>query len=209
MSLKRAPFYLSVLVGIIVLFHIVGFIKAERSPVAISSHASIPNYALQNARLYLTDKLHSRSLLHLKEAVRSIAYLRDHADDASKKHLTTGLEALKSVERDMDAGFFYSNELNENSVIALNALMYFEIASAKQFIEEEKRPQAMKALAFAIEHLRNALDFAKGNKKEYEVQIFSDINDITSNYYAEKSELISKLDGILEELEDLDVAYSQ
>ena len=67
----------------------------------------------------------------------------------------------------------------------------------------------MKALSFAIEHLRNALDFAKGNKKEYEVKIFSDINDITSNYYAEKSELISKLDGILEELEDLDVAYSQ
>lgn len=83
MSLKRTPFYVSVLAGIIVLFHIVGFIKAERSPVAISSHASIPNYALQNARIYLTDKLHSRSLLHLKEAIRSITLLMDQADDAS------------------------------------------------------------------------------------------------------------------------------
>ena len=32
---------------------------------------------------YLTDKLHSRSLLHLKEAIRSITLLMDQADDAS------------------------------------------------------------------------------------------------------------------------------
>ncbi|MEQ8903785.1 hypothetical protein [Ekhidna sp.] len=209
MSFRKLPVYLAVLAGSIIAFHIVGFIKAEGSPVAISSHASIPGYALQNAHIYLTDKVHSRSLLHMREAVRSIEYLKNNASGASKKHLTTGLNALKRVESMMDSGLFHSDSLNINSVIALNALIYYEIEHAKAFIEQEKRPQAMKALELAIANLRNALDFAKGNKKEYEVQIFSDINSVTSNYYADKDDMIVILDGILMELEDLDVAYSQ
>jgi hypothetical protein len=209
MSFRKSPFYLSALAGIIIVFHIVGFIKAERAPIPISTHASIPGYALQNTHIYLTDKVHSRSLLHMREALRSLEYLRDNATSASKKHLTTGLNALKRVESSMDSGFFSSDSLNKSSVIALNALIYYEIESAKKFIKEDKRPQAMKALELAISNLRNALDFAKGNKKEYEVQIFSDINSITSNYYAEEEEMIKTLDGILLELEDLEVAYSQ
>lgn len=207
MTFKRAPYYLSVLIGAVVLFNIVGFIKAERAPVAISSHASIPNYALQNARIYLSDKEYSRSSLYMDEAIRSLQYLRDKATDDSRQKLDVGLASLKKVQSQMDLGYFNESSLNKNSVIALNALIYYEIASAKDFVLDDKRPAAMKAVSFAIDNLRYALDFAEGNKKEYEVQVFSDMDMIISDYYMDKSELIEKLDGILIELDDLEVAY--
>ncbi|WP_420578572.1 hypothetical protein [Ekhidna sp.] len=207
MSFKRAPYYLSVLIGAIVLFNIVGFIKAERAPVAISSHASIPNYALQNARIYLSDKEYSRSSLYMDEAVRSFQYLRDKSTDESRQKLDAGLKALRTVKSQMDLGYFNETSLNKNSVIALNALIYYEIASAKDFILEDKRPEAMKAVSFAIDNLRYALDFAEGNKKEYEVQVFSDMDMIMSDYYMDKSDFIETLDSILVELDDLEVAY--
>lgn len=207
MSYRSLPFYLSVLVGIIVLFHIVGFIKAERSPIPIGSHASVPRYALLNARIYLDDKIHYRSALHLSEAVRSMAYLRDHSTGMSRKHMTTGLDALKQVEKQMEAGYFNSDSLNENSVVALNALIYYEIESAKAFIREDQVTEGIKALEIAVEHLRSALGFAQGNKKEYEIEVFSDIHEVISNYYGNRSEMIKTLDGILDEMKDLKIAY--
>ncbi|SNT30942.1 hypothetical protein SAMN05421640_3339 [Ekhidna lutea] len=209
MKFRKLPYYLSVLAAVIVAFHIAGFISAERSPISISAKASVPGYALQNARLYLEEKIHSRSLLHLNEAIHSIEFLRDHADEASRKLISTGLIGLYQVKNEMTDGRFDRKKLNESSVIVLNALIYYEIASARAFILEEKRPETMKALDKAIENLRNALDFAEGNRKEYEVQIFSDMNTITSNYYADKEVMVQTLDNILLELSDLDVSYSQ
>ncbi|WP_370086154.1 hypothetical protein [Ekhidna sp.] len=209
MSHRSLPFYLSVLVGIIVLFHIVGFIKAERSPIAIGSHASIPRYALQNARIYLDDGNYYRSALYLSEAVRSMEYLRDNSSGTSLKHLTTGLEALQQVEDYMAEDYFYSDKLNESSVIALNALIYYEIESARTFIMEDKVTEGIKALEIAVEHLRSALGFSKGNKKEYEIAVFSDIHEVISNYSGDRSQMIAILDGILDELKDLEISYTQ
>lgn len=207
MSYRTLPFYLTVLVGIIILFHIVGFIKAERAPVPIGSEASVPRYALLNARIYLDDKVHYRSALYLSEAVRSMTYLRDNATGKSRKHMTTGLRALERVEEQMAADYFYSDSLNENSVIALNSLIYYEIDAARNFVSEEKITEGIKALEIAVEHLRSALGFARGNKKEYEVEVFADINAVISNYH-DRKEMMKILDGILEDLEDLEIAYN-
>ena len=207
MSYRTLPFYLSVLVGIIILFHIVGFIKAERAPVPIGSQASVPRYALLNARIYLDDKVHYRSALHLSEAVRSMKYLRDRTTGKSREHIATGLKALERVEEQMAAGYFYSDSLYENSVTALNSLIYYEIDAARNFVAEEKITEGIKALEIAVEHLRSALGFAKGNKKEYEIEVFADINLVISNYH-NREEMVNILDGILEDLEDLEIAYN-
>lgn len=209
MGLKKLPIYLLALAGVVMLIYVIGVFKNEQSPTPISSDASIPNYALQNARIYLIDGEHSRSLENVKEAIESLEYLHKQAQGTARKKLETGLNSLKGVAQEMENGRYDSEKLNQSSVTVHNSLIYYEICSAKTFIQNDQRPKAMEAVSMGIQHLRNALDFAKGNRKEYEVGVFSEMDQIKSNYYMDEDSMVEVLDSILVELKDLELAYNQ
>lgn len=179
----------------------------RNEPLPVLMRAVKPDHLLLNARAYIQESAFQRSHDNLKEAITEMEYVVAQADTASSIHINTGLEDLRLVEKMMQQGDYNSSELNKACVVALNALSYYQIKSAEDFIRHDMRPEAVKALRHGMAHVKNALIFAEGNKKDNEVHIYNEMNDIIRDDDLLKGTIMDKLDAMLYELEDLEVAY--
>lgn len=199
--------YFTLITAFFVFMFMISWFQREEYPVNVLEATVRPDNFLLNSKLYIAEKLTERSRRNLIDAIRTINQIKSEADPMSQAHLETGLRELNLVLNDMNSGRFSKKDLNDASIIALNAMTYFQIKSAEHFILTGRFHQAREALGYGMLHVKNALTHAEGSKKETEIEIYSEMNTIVEDEELSKDEIIAKLDRMLEELEDLEIAY--
>lgn len=201
--------YILVVIDCLVFFRLVEYYMDNNYPVCLLQKAVRPDHFLLNTRLYVLEAApsRSRSRINLERAITEMKRISQQTDSLSRIHIGTALADLSLVKAEMDSGVFSVTHINNASIQALNALTYYQIKSAEYYVLNDMSRQAVKALEFGMQHIRNALKFAKGTKKDHEIQVFSEMKSITESNNMDKQEVIEKLEFMLDELEDLEVAY--
>lgn len=176
-------------------------------PVTLISDAVKPDIYLLNSKLYVVSDSPDWGMKSLVKAIQLIEGFRHQYDENSQVHIDKAMDDLTMIREDLHNGYVNLRELNNAYVQTLNALTYAQIREAEIYVQEDKMEEAKKALKYAMVHIQNALKFSEGEKKEYEIIIYSEMDSIVENSSLTKDQIFIKLEHMLDELEDLEVAY--
>jgi len=203
----RVFFYILFLVISLSSFYVLKYFHEGEKPVSLLTEATRPDNLLLNSRTHLREESMERSHSNLTGAIKKLESIKADADSMSRKHIQTSLNDLYRALELMESGKLEVDELNTASILTLNALTYYQIKSAEDFIRNNEFGKAKVALEYGKSHVKNALIFADGDKKNHEIRIYTEMDAIIGDESLNKSQRIKKLEEILDELEDLEVAY--
>lgn len=203
----KALAYILIIVDFALAFLLVEYFHEGDRPISLLRRAVKADHLLLNTRFYVQEAAYHRSHLNLVNAIEELEEVAQQADPQSKAHITTALDDLAKVKVEMDSGKFIMSNINSASIVALNALTYYQIKTAEYYIQNDMLHEAKVALEFGMLHVRNALKFAEGTKKDHEVHIFYEMRAIIEDKNMPQDEMYSKLEFMLHELEDLEIAY--
>ncbi|RED98015.1 hypothetical protein [Marinoscillum furvescens] len=194
--------YISVIVIFFGTLFIIDHYTGHDKPAIISEEAVEPDLHLSNSKLYFQEHAHERSLQQLDAAIDAIREIEQDIDEESRKKVEASVVELEEIKDEMAHGNFDLQKFNDASVKALNALTYAELKITEHFVESHEKSKAKLALKYGMVHVKNALMFSQGKKKEYEIHIYSEIDSLMENQSLTDQEIIDKLESMLKELDE-------
>lgn len=194
--------YIGLLILGFIVLYIAGSVIHHLVPTTLTSEVVEPDILLSNTKRYFEDDAHERSMNHLIHAIEAIEKIEQEIDDDSKLKVDKAVVELKKIYAEMSHDTFNITKLNEASVKALNALTYAELKVSEHYAESHELNKARVALGYGMLHIKNALLFAEGYKKEYEVKLYAEIDSIVENKHLSDEELIEKLEHMITELDE-------
>ncbi|MFT4833436.1 MAG: hypothetical protein ACI83W_001361 [Marinoscillum sp.] len=202
----RALGYIIFVTVILLTFHFVGTFHKNTSPSTLNEEAVKPDLLLSNSRQYYSERSRRRSLHQLSMAIEAIRKIEQDMDDESKTKVDAAVAELDEIRREMSHESFDLEHLNKASIRALNALTYAELKVTEHFVESHETDKAKVALKYGMVHIKNALMYASGSKKDYELKIYEEMDSVLSDGKLTEKEIIEKLELIIEELDNLENA---
>lgn len=194
--------YLSVVIIFFGTLYIIDHFQGHDKPAIITEDAVEPDLHLSNSKLYFQEHAHERSLQQLRSAIDAIREIEQEIDEESKNKVEKAVQELEVIYDEMSHGNFDMEKFNDASVKALNALTYAELKITEHFVESHDQAKAKLALKYGMLHVKNALMFSQGKKKEYEIHIYSEIDSLVENQALTDAEVIEKLEAMLQELDE-------
>lgn len=194
-------FYLLLIAALFVLLYLGGLVFDGHKPAIISDEVTNPDLYLSNTKSYYQEHAVDRSIMQLEKAIEAIEEIEQDIDDDSKRIIDTALGDIRRVKAKMQEGDIDVETLNKVSIEALNALTYAEIKVTEHFVESHEQEEARIALKYGLIHMKNALNFSKGKTREYEIQIYNDIDSLLDNEELKNEEIITRLEQMLRDIE--------
>lgn len=180
---------------------------SRTKPIILTTEAIIPDLLLLNSKLYIQEEFYTRSYVNLERAIKKIKRIKSQADPDSQVHIERALIDLEKVNKDMRFGNFSSEDLKASCILALNALTYAQIKLAEEYVLSNEVQKARRSLINGMLHVKNALVFSEGSKKENEINIYIEMNSIVQDDQLTDKTIIAKLEEMLHELEDLEITF--
>jgi hypothetical protein len=182
------------------ILYTIGQISSANNPV---ESALETDRLISNSRLYAKEHAYRRSLAHLDMAIRSIEDIEQKLDDSSKAVIDIALKDLKKVSNEIIMKKPVDEDMNNAFAKALNALTFAEIKITEHFVESDQHHEARVALKYGMIHIQNALKFIDNEHRGYELQIYRQIDSIIKRKDLDKKIIISELERMSQELNDL------
>ncbi len=208
-QILRALAYILFLIGVLLAFTFLGHFHTSTSPSTLNEEAIKPDLLLSNSRQYYSEHSRSRSLHQLRQAIIAIKKIEQDMDEESKAKVDAAIAELEEIHKEMRHESFDLKHLNQASIRALNALTFAELKVTEHFVESHETDKAMLALKYGMMHIKNALMYAAGNKKDYELKIYEEMDSLLSDGQLNEKEIIQKLELIIEELDNLESTLEQ
>ena len=199
--------YLGVIAFFFLLMYGIGYFIDREKPATLTHEAVDPDILLSNSKAYIEEHARERSLFHLDQAIQSIKEIEQDMDEESKKRVDESIRELEIVFNEIRDDNFEMKDLNNACIKALNALTYAEIKVSEHFIESDQLDKAKLAMKYGMLHVKNALMFSEGTKKEYEVTIYAEMDSSIENKHMSKKEIIALMERMLVELDSLDKEF--
>ena len=139
----------------------------------------------------------------LIDAIKAIRRIERDLDLASQQMLEESISDLEIVRDELEHDSLVIHDINISYSEALNALTEAEVNVTKALLKTDHRHDAMVALKYGMMHIKNTLRFTEGEKKEHEIQIHDEINEILEDPSLTDDEIVLRLDGIIVELDEL------
>lgn len=149
------------------------------------------------------EHAYERSLMHLDEGINAIREIEQDLDPESKKTVDEAVENLRVIHAEIAGDSLSMKDMNEAFVKVLNALTYAEIKVSEHFYQSEELENAQVALKYGRLHMKNALKYAEKDMRDYEVQLYSEIDSLIENNTFSNEEIIAHLENILAELDSV------
>ena len=92
-------------------------------------------------------------------------------------------------------------DLNDAFFKALNHLTVAELKVSETLLETENSTKAKIALKYAMYHLKNALEFSMGGKKEYEAHIYDEIDSLLELRHVDNDYMLKRLEEMIAEID--------
>lgn len=184
-------------------FYGIEYYIEETQPTVLTDQVIQPDIFLANTRLYYEEAAPQRSMTQLKLAIQALKELKREVDEESKKKINASILTLEEHYQKMEEGRFRLYAFNEAAIKALNALTYLELKATEKYVEQDDIESSKIALRYAMRHVKNALSFSRGQKKDYEVVIYSQMDSIVASNEFTNKEIILKLEAMIEDLDNL------
>lgn len=204
----RALSYIATLVVLFSVFFAARFYFQISRPATLTQEAIRPSIHLVNSKLYFEEDNYKRSLKELERGIEEIEGLKTAIHPASEEKINEALAELQRVYENALDKDISKDQINQASVDMLLALTYSQVKAAKAFIEEQKQKKCRQALRYAMYHIKNALILSEGTKKDYEVQIYAEMNEVVKNYRLTADDITDLIGRILADLEASEVVFS-
>lgn len=201
--MKKGVVYLIILVVVFGGFMLITRVIDDSKPALLSAKAVRPDLLLDNSKYYLKEHAYDRSLSHLDDAIKSIREIEADLDDESKRILELSISELELVRREMEMDSLVTEDLNKAFLDALNALTIAELKISEVLIQHDHPKDAIVALKYGMYHVKHALKYSKGEKKEYEIHIYQELDSLLEDDTLSEKEMIEKLEKMIHELDVL------
>ncbi|MEQ9305361.1 MAG: hypothetical protein RJQ14_15735 [Marinoscillum sp.] len=185
----------------IFLLYGVSLFNDHGEPVTLTNDIIEPDILLSNSKQYFEEHAYMRSLEHLKSAIDAIEVIEESIDEESREKVDKSVQQLKVIYEEMSHDSFDISQLNEASVKALNALTYAELKVSEHFVESHMTEKAKVALHYGMLHVKNALKFSEGSKKEYELEIYHELDSLIQSGKLTNKEVLVKIENMITDLE--------
>lgn len=162
-----------------------------------------PDIHFKNSRSYFKEKGYKRGMGELIQAIKEIRKLERDMDLASRKMLEESIEDLEKVREELSHDSLVLEDVNISYSEALNALTEAEVKLTKALLKTDHKHDAMMALKYGMMHLKNTLRFTEGKKKEVEIELHDEINEILEDKTLTDEEIEEHLDHIITRLDSL------
>ena len=197
---------LQYLLALLILFGgVYAFTKwREHSEVALLTGEAVkPDLLLDNTKKYLKEHAYDRSLTQLDQAIAAIRNIEADLDAESTRILEVSIVELEKVRMEMEMDSLVKEDMDDAFSKALNALTLAELKISEVLIQQDHPRDALIALKYGMYHVKNALKYSEGSKKEYEIHIYEELDSLLENRHLSEQELISRLERMIAELDTL------
>ncbi len=175
----------------------------------LTADAIKPDLLLDNTKYYLKEHAYERSISQLDEAIAAMREIEADLDQDSKDVIETSISDLVKVRTEMVMDSLVQEDLNRAFTNALSALTLAELKVSEVLIKEHHSMDAIVAMKYGMLHLKNALKYAEGEKKEYEIHIYEELDSLLESRTLSEDEVIARLEQMIFELDMLVEADQQ
>ncbi len=169
----------------------------------LTADAIKPDLLLDNTKYYLKEHAYERSISQLDEAIAAMREIEADLDQDSKDVIETSISDLVKVRTEMVMDSLVQEDLNRAFTNALSALTLAELKVSEVLIKEHHSMDAIVAMKYGMLHLKNALKYAEGEKKEYEIHIYEELDSLLESRTLSEDEVIARLEQMIFELDML------
>ncbi|MFY0687397.1 MAG: hypothetical protein JXQ90_09540 [Cyclobacteriaceae bacterium] len=184
------------------LFGVKWYIRTFESKV-LTDEVVRPDLLLENSKLYAREHSYERSLIQLEHAIEAMREIEKEFDESSAGILEESIDDLLVVYNELLEDTLVMNDMNQAYSNALNALTLAELRVTEELIAHDQSKDARVALKYGMYHLKNALRFTSGHKKEYEYHIYKEIDSLLVEDGFDQEEIIGRLEFMIAELDSL------
>ncbi len=175
----------------------------DSKPALLTEQAVEPDILLDNSKFYMKEHAYDRSLEQLDQAIKSIREIELDLDEESKRILEYSISELELVRTEMEMDSLVTEDLNKAFSDALNALTIAELKISEILLQQDHPKDAIVAMKYGMYHVKHALKYSQGEKKEYEIHIYEEIDALLENDSLTDAEMIEKLEAMIHELDVL------
>lgn len=204
----RALSYITVILIFFNVLFAFRFFYQNNTPITLTQEAIKPSIHLVNSKLYFEENNYNRSVEELKNGILEIEALIKYLRPASKEKVIYALDNLRNVYQKARGNRLPKDQINEASTNMLLSLTYIQVKAAGYFVAEGEQESSRTALRYAMYHIKSALILSEGTKKEYEIQIYAEMNEIIKNRELSSSEIELRIAHVESQLENSKVTFS-
>ena len=169
----------------------------------LNEQALKPDLLLDNTKFYLKEHAYERSLSQLEDAIEAMHKIEADLDDESREIIDTSILELERVKEEMLMDSLVTKDLNRAFSNALSALTLAELRVSEVLIKEHHSMDAIVAMKYGMLHIKNALKYAEGEKRDYEIHIYEELDSLLETRTLTEDQVIEKLEEMIAELDQL------
>lgn len=204
MKISSGVYYLlfvALLIGSLAIYFKLERDKKMENP-EITDMAIEPDILMSISDRSLQDNKAFVAIDYLEDAIKTMKLLEKNGDSVSIAAIEVAIYDLEVVEGHIKAEDINEDLMYEAFADAMNSLAYASLRVSEQFIEEGKKEESKIAINYALEHLQNSIRFARGEQKEAEIKIASQLQDIIEghleNDISHIDEVMARIDSVVE-----------
>lgn len=201
--MSKGALYFIIMVLVFGSFAVYTKILDKSKPALLTEQAVEPDLLLDNSKFYLKEHAYERSLDQLDGAIKAIREIELDLDEESRRILEFSISELELVRTEMEMDSLVTEDLNEAFSDALNALTIAELKVSEILLKQNHPKDALVALKYGMYHVKHALKYSQGEKKEYEIHIYQEIDELLEDNSLSEEEMIEKLEAMIHELDIL------
>ena len=201
--MNKGVLYLIIMIVVFGSFALYTMFIDNSKPALLTEQAVEPDLLLDNSKFYLKEHAYDRSLDQLDDAIKAIREIELDLDEESRRILEFSISELELVRKEMEMDSLVTADLNEAFSDALNALTIAELKISEILLKQDHPKDAIVALKYGMYHIKHALKYSQGEKKEYEIKIYQEIDELLENNSLSEDEMIEKLEEMIHELDIL------
>ncbi len=202
MQMKALSYTLFLLFTFLLLY-LVSRVDHRVHPVTISSEALHPDILLGNVVVYTREHAYQRSLVQLREAIKSMKGIEEEVDEEGKEAIEQAISELNLVYKEIESGNLINEDLRRAMTKAFSALTVAELRVTEAYVASDKKSDAMIALGYGKVHLKNAMKFADQETFNDELEIYTVLDRLKSNENVSDEEILTALNKALVSLDQL------
>lgn len=201
--MSKGAIYFIIMILVFGSFAIFTKVIDAAKPALLTEQAVEPDLLLDNSKFYMKEHAYDRSMSQLDDAIAAIREIELDLDEESKRILEISIAELELVRREMEMDSVVLEDLNKAFSDALNALTIAELKITEVLLQHNHPKDALVALKYGLYHIKHALKYSNGEKKEYEIHIYQEIDELLENNTLSDEEMIEKLETMIHELDVL------
>ncbi len=196
--------YYVIFLGLIFVGLFVATLFTNKNEDLVTSEAALkPDLLLSNSKYYVQEHAYDRSLHHLDKAIEAMRKIEEQLDEEGVSILEESIDQLMVIHKEIETDSLSMTDMDDAFSRALDALTFAELKVSEVLLESDHDEQAIIALKYGMMHLKNALRFSSGHKKDYEIHIYDEIDSLLASKTLTHDEIKDRLEHLISELDEL------